>query len=65
VSEIESRDPEGGGLTLVNPILDKLETLHEVEDVTGETLEGGVGVSYPETRDLVIEDGVGDFFELD
>ena len=45
--EVESRYPEDGRFAVVHPVLEKLESLEEVIDVTPQRLQTGVGALCP------------------
>jgi len=55
LGEEEARDPEVAWLALINPLVDEIEALHEVDDVGGERLQRGVRPLRPEGWDPVVE----------
>ncbi len=64
LGEVEARNPEVGRLALVDPRLNEVESLNEVDNVAGKWLERGVRPLGPGAWDLVVEQAVTDLFEL-
>mmetsp|Transcript_2699 Transcript_2699/g.7712 ORF Transcript_2699/g.7712 Transcript_2699/m.7712 type:complete len:268 (-) Transcript_2699:1208-2011(-) len=62
--EEEARDPEGGGLAVVEPVLNEVRALLQVVDPGGEGLEARVRFGRPHGGDLVVEEGSAHGLEL-
>jgi hypothetical protein len=64
LSEEETGNPEARGCSVVNPVLDKLESLNKVHHVGGKGLQGRVTALHPHGRDSVVEKTVSNRFEF-
>lgn len=62
LGEEEAGDPEVGRLALVDPLVDEVQAVHEVNDVGSEWLERGVRSLGPERWDPVVKQRVADIF---
>ena len=64
LGEEETGDPVVGRLAFLDPLFNEVQTLDEIDNVTRQRLQRWVGTLGPSAWDLVVEQGVADFFEL-
>lgn len=64
LGEEEPRDPEGGWCTLVKPVLEELSSFIQVDDPTGQWLQGQESNGSPLGRDLIVMEARGHGIKL-
>ena len=64
LSEVEAGDPEHVGSSMINPVLEELESGQEVVDVASQRFEGWVGLAGPGCWDPSRHHALKDILQL-